>query len=148
MAFPSKYKPKYARQLKNGLCRDGKSVEECCQEWGVTVKTYYDWIEKYPAFARGHELAAIDRRSWWERIGRLAVMGEIKTNAAIYNFTMANLHGWSNKTINENVNESIGTININVLPAPKQEEKLIEQKDVIDVTPSNVVKLHDETKES
>lgn len=128
-----KCKPKYIKQLLNGLRRDGLSIEEVCQLWGVLPRTYYRWVELYPEFTEAHEAGARDNMIWWQQLGRRGIAGEFRLNAAAYNFTMSNLHGWNNKVVTETTaQDEIRTININVLPS-REQNALAHQPEIIDV---------------
>lgn len=109
----SKYKNKYALQLKRGLRKDGKSIEECCSLWGITTKTYYNWIKTIPKFAEAAEIGEQDKTSWWRIQQRLAATGEIKGNAGVINLALKNEAGYVDKQeIEHKHEEQITTIRI------------------------------------
>ncbi len=131
----SLYHKKYSTQLINGLRRDGSSVEKVCQMWGIVPTTYYKWIDNHPDFAEAHEHGKRDNMIWWQEVGQAGITGQFKLNAAAYNFTMSNLHGWNTKVVTEtNASDEIRTININVLPS-REQNVLKHLPEVIDVEP-------------
>lgn len=134
----SKYHRKYATQLRNGLRRDGSSIEKVCQGWGIVPNTYHKWCDTHPEFAEAHEYGKCDNMIWWQEVGQKGIQGEFKLNAAAYNFTMSNLHGWNTKVVTEtNAADEVRTININVLPSREQNvlKHLPNKDNIIDVEP-------------
>ena len=126
-----KYKSWHSKQLLNGLRRDGLSVEEVCQMWDIVPSTYYLWTNTIPEFAEAHEAGRRDELVWWQNLGRKGISGEFKMNAAAYNFTMTNLHGWNTKVVTETrADDEIRTININVLPSREQNTIVNQQQDI------------------
>lgn len=117
----SKYKKKYAKQLIEGLRKDGKSIEECCLLWGVSDKTYQNWRKKYPEFEEAHQIGEMDKKAWWRQLQRKVACGESAGNAAIINFALKNEADYVDRQETHHTHdEQIQTIKIEVLPkAPR-----------------------------
>ncbi len=129
----SKYKKKYAKQLKNGLRRDGSSIDEICLGWDITRTTYYNWVQTHPEFKAADEAGNRDCAAWWHWLTRQVAVGEIKGNAGTICFAMKNIQGinWLDKAeVKTTHEEKINTININVLPSREKETLVIEHDDI------------------
>lgn len=114
------YKKKFAKQLREGMRRDGKTIEHCCREWGISRATYNNWKKDYPEFAKATEIGEQDFYIYWYELGLKACNGEVRVNAGIYNYVMTNLHQWQTKTETKQTHdEQIQTININVIEGRK-----------------------------
>lgn len=116
-----KYRPKFCKQLLNGLRYEGMSIVEVCHSWGITVKTYYRWIEVHPEFKEAAEYGDRDQQCYWQRLTRSAAEGKVKANAGVICFAMKNIQGiqWQDKIeVNNTSDEQIKQINISILPAP------------------------------
>lgn len=123
-----KYKTKYAKALKNGARRDGMSIDELCQVWGVSRTAYYNWCAEYPEFAAADEIGNRDAMAWLHKLNRDVMSGKVKGNAGTIIFAMKNLAGWKDKSeVSTTTTEAVRTININVLP-PKDDTLVIEHK--------------------
>ena len=121
-----KYRPLFAKQLQDGLRRDGKSIEECCIAWGVATSCYYDWKKKYPKFEDAAEIGERDASAFWARKYRAVATGDEKGNAGLLVFAAKNVMGWADKAeVTNNNNEELRTITINMLPK-RPEPKVIE----------------------
>lgn len=133
MAGESKYRPKYAKALEQGMCKDGTSIEKCCREWKITRVTYNAWIEKYPRFAKAAELAKLDRAIWWQDLNMKVASGDAKGNAGLIQFALKNIEGinWADKVeVNNHFDEEVKTINIKML-APNNMQFLEHDDDSI-----------------
>jgi len=89
----NKYKKKMdvdVIQLYNG----GLSDAEVAVELNISRQTFYKWVKTKPSFAEGVEKGRSLSEAWWQRIGRLAVMGKLKVNARIYIANMKNRFQW------------------------------------------------------
>lgn len=118
----SKYKKKYAKQLKNGLRTDGSSIPEVCIMWGISRTTYYNWVQQYPEFAAADEIGNRDCAAWWFDLTRKIASGKVKGNAGVVCFALKNVEGinWADKAeVKTTTTEKVNTININVLPSKK-----------------------------
>jgi transposase-like protein len=113
MPTPTKYRKKYTKQLINGLRKDGRSIEEVCQEWGITPKTYGVWRDKYPEFADAHLIGECDKNSWWRQLQRKVSSGESPGNASCINMALKNECGYVDKQeVQHTHDEQITTIRI------------------------------------
>lgn len=116
----TKYKKKYATELKKGLRRQGMSIEHCCEKWGISRPTYYRWIKEYTSFAEAAEIGERDFYLFWYELGMDGASGKKRVNAGVYNYVMTNLHRWSTKTESKQTHdEQIQTITINVIEGRK-----------------------------
>jgi hypothetical protein len=123
----TKYEERFAKQLRKGLRKDGKSIHEVCAVWNISRKTYYAWIAKYPAFSNAHDIGNRDCAIWWHQLTRAAATGSIKANAGIICFALKNIEdiNWTDKSeVTQTASQEIRTININVLPT-REEIKLL-----------------------
>lgn len=105
--------------------KDGLSIPEVCQEWGISRTTYYNWVESYPEFKQAHEDGNRDCVAWWYRLNRAVACGQVKGNAGVLCFAMKNVEGigWQDKVeVNSTANEQIRQINISILPPPEQKQ--------------------------
>lgn len=129
MGTRDKYRPRYAKQLLEGMCDDGKSILKCCKVWGVSPTAWYHWIEKYPQFKYAVEIAARDRAIYWEDNFEAIASGRKKGNAGCSIFAMKNIKeiGWKeNPDIVETKDTTIHRIEIVTLPAPVRKPITIE----------------------
>lgn len=120
----SKYKPRFAKQLLEGLRKDGKSIAECCRLWGVSKDAYYDWLKVHPKFAYAASMAEMDSAAWWHQLNRDVADGSKRGNAGLIQFALKNIEGinWSDKVeVNNTHEEQIHTIQIEVLPSKQQQ---------------------------
>lgn len=78
----SQYVPSYCNALIKHVAL-GKSLTEFCYKIGVTVKTFENWIDKYPEFAVAVEMAIMGEQVWWENAAQMQAIGEIKGSATI-----------------------------------------------------------------
>lgn len=112
----SKYLKKYAEELKQGMRKDGKSVVECCLEWGILDTEYYKWLDEHQDLATAHQIGEMDCASWWHiQYRKLAQNG----NASALSFGMKNIDkvGWQEKPENKKeVEEPIRELRISILP--------------------------------
>lgn len=134
-----KYSRKYAKQLKNGLRADGKSINKVCQLWDITRTTYNYWIEHYPEFKTAAEIGQRDFCVFLEDQAMKLALGEVKGNAGMMIFALKNAEGmeWKDKVeTNITSDETIHRINISILPPPDQKPALPNPK-VIDVEPED-----------
>ncbi len=75
MVFPSKYDPAYcAKVIEMG--GQGMSQVEMAVALGVSRQTLLVvWPAAHPEFAQALELACEASQAWWERTGRLGMLG-------------------------------------------------------------------------
>ncbi len=143
----TKYKKRYAQELLAGLRRTpyetsmGKeyswSIERLCWHWGISQKTYYNWRAEYKSFDEACEIGDRDYQMYWlEKIEDGVSQGK-NANGALLKFVATNVLGWSDKKEVKHEGQSrIGTVNINILEAPK--------KDVLQLIPDNVININAE----
>lgn len=123
----SKYKPKYARELLNGLRQDGKSIEEVCSVWGVSRGTYDAWVKTHEKFKTAHEVGELDKIAWWRKVQRDVASGVMNGNAGVINLALKNEAGYVDKQ--ETVvraEERLTVIKIEMLPRREDDVKVIE----------------------
>ena len=117
----AKYLKKYAQELLDGMRKDGKSVIECCLEWGITDSQYNEWLEEHVDLAHAHHIGEMDCASWWHKNYRkLAENG----NASALSFGMKNIDkvGWQDKPESKKEQEDpIRVLKITILP-PRNED--------------------------
>ncbi|WP_428491702.1 helix-turn-helix domain-containing protein [Rhodopila sp.] len=96
---PSKYDPAMCSRIVE-LMREGASKHEVAAELGIAYSTIFNWqndgdkADFQEAMRQGEMLS----QAWWERAGRMAVMGELKGfNATAWVFSMKNRFGWRDK---------------------------------------------------
>ena len=152
MRCDSKYNEKFTKQLVSGIrYKEGLSKVELCRKWRISDTTFDDWYESIPEFADAYNLSKMDYAAYWHEINKAVAKGEIKGNAGCVVFALTNIEKikWSSRVeVNSKSESQIGTININILEAPKA--KAIEHQATIEgeIVPEikqidNVVKLHD-----
>ena len=138
----SKYRPKYARELLNGLRSDGKSIDECCANWGVTITAYNGWRKTHPKFEIAHQQGELDKTSWWRKLQRQVATGEVNGNPGVINLALKNEAGYVDKQeIHNSYDEKIETIKIELLPnRQEQQGRVLEHvqtvKHLVDEKPS------------
>lgn len=121
----SQYKKTYAKALKEGMRRNGASVEECCQEWGIVRATYYNWIKKYPDFAEAHEVGQRDFAVYVHQLIRYNAEGKLRGNAGVLRMMAATYLGLSDSVKVETQSDNrVQTVNINVIPSPEERKSL------------------------
>ena len=129
----NKYRPLFAKQLKQGLRKKGWTIDECCEHWNVARGSYYYWVKNNPKFAEAAELGEVHYAAYWSRKYRAVAMGEEKGNAGLLVFGAKNVMGWAEKTETHITHdEQVKTLNINILPRHDEVKQITE---VIDVTP-------------
>lgn len=130
MSQKSKYKKKYSTMLLEGLRSDGKSVIECCLAFGISAKTYYNWIKEHEEFAHAADIGDMQCAEWWHKNQRSVASGDSAGNAAVINFAMKNVDKikWLDKSeVHTTHDEQIRTIRIEMLP-PRSEGRVIEHE--------------------
>lgn len=119
--MPRKYHPKYGKELRAGLRKDGKSIDEVCILWNVSIDDYNFWRSKYPKFEEAHRLGARDQAAWWYKLQREGAQRNIDVNAGMVNFAMKNIEGVKWRDVPEAVEHQERTVNrIQITIAPQQ----------------------------
>jgi hypothetical protein len=94
---PTSYKPEYCDKLVEHMA-DGNSFETFGATIGVCRDSLYTWEKKYPDFSDAKRLGREKALSWWEKVGKLGMMGKIKGFVpAIWIFSVKNRFGWTDK---------------------------------------------------
>lgn len=140
----TKYDPKFAEELLSGIRYKKKlSIPELCRKWRITRQTYWRWREQYQEFSDAAELAELDYAAYWMELNRSICEGKIKGNAQLVALNLAHVDQ-VNMTPRLDIStkeETISTININVIasnPLPLEHKP---GENIIDILPENVVKL-------
>lgn len=122
-----KYDEKFTKQLMSGIRYTHKmTIAHLCMKWGICWKTYHNWIERYPEFARAHAHGETHYHAYLMDKLHGSLEGE-KVNAASLQFALTNVLGWATKnTVEMKGDDTIGEITINVIapPQPKALEQL------------------------
>lgn len=134
----SKYRPKFAKDLRNGIRKDGKSLEEVCNIWGVTIHAYQNWIKTFPTFAEAHQIGEQDKTAWWRQIQRKVASGETSGNAGVINLALKNEAGYVDKQeVAHTHDEQITTIRIeHIQPAQARIIEHVRTENLLDQKPS------------
>ena len=85
----SKYSPEYTDILIEGMS-EGLGVRAIAGKIGVSYKTLYNWIEKYPEMKEAFEIGQGKSRLFWESSGINIMLGNIRGNPIIWINSMAN----------------------------------------------------------
>lgn len=140
MGRKSSYKKKYSKALLDGMRRHPKaSIERCCQEWGVTRATYYNWLELHSEFRSAHEIGERDYQIAFQDLMVDNATGAIKGNAGVLQLMAKNILKWSDKVEIEQVGpRAVNKIEIEVLSNKSSqfansEQSLLEDLDIQDV---------------
>lgn len=138
MARKTKYSKKFSKELSEGMRLQGWSIEECCYVWGISRRTYYNWLDEYSSFQEAHEIGERDYKIYWHRDYR----DNMDRPAAEKKFAAANILGWTDKKeVKKTSEDRIQTITINVIEPPK---RVLEHQEtvnnVIDVTDYETVR--------
>ncbi len=135
MAVKTKYRPRFATQLRDGLCADGKTISEVCMIWKISEQTYSAWIERWPNFADAAALADTHRAAYWQRLAREVANGTVAGNASVIKAAMPNIKGvnWSAKVEQQLApQDKVTTLTINVLPSYEERKALMDERNIID----------------
>jgi len=120
----SKYRPKFAEDLRNGLRKDGLWIKEVCALWGISLKSYYEYIDAHPTFAVAHEQGELDFTCFWATKYRLTATGAAPGNAQMLMLACKNFLDMADKHEGTNTHEErITTIKIEMLP-PREVKQL------------------------
>ena len=64
MGRRAKYKKKYAKELVE-MAEKGWPIYKRAYHFGVTEKTYYNWVDTYVEFAEAHDLGKCAKKTYW-----------------------------------------------------------------------------------
>jgi hypothetical protein len=116
----TKKSKQFAEELLNGLRKDGRSVVECCLQWGITDTEYEELLQNDKKLQHAHQIGEMQAASWWHFTYReLAAKG----NASVLQMGMKNVEkvGWQDRPDGKKeAPEPIKAITITVLP-PREE---------------------------
>lgn len=94
----SKYKYEYCQMLVDHMAA-GLSWQCFCGVIGVSLSSTKLWLDKHSDFFEAKAIGEGFSRLYWEKLGKLGSMGQIKDfNATIFIFTMKNRFNWSDRT--------------------------------------------------
>lgn len=140
----TKYDPKFAEELLSGIRYKKKlSIPELCRKWRITRQTYWRWREQYQEFSDAAQLAELDYAAYWMELNRSICEGKIKGNAQLVALNLAHVDqvNMTQRLEIASKEETISTININVVAARPLPLEHKTSDNIIDVLPENVVKL-------
>lgn len=149
----SKYRPKFAKELRNGLRRNPDvycgteylmSIERICWRWGITAKTYWNWVNEFTSFREAHEHAEIDFivmcQEWVTKEG----MKGKHANSILTKYLMSNIGSGmaDKKEITQTIDENkIHKIQIEILTPRLAPAEVPTLNNIIDIThDSNQIK--------
>ncbi len=132
MPKPTKYKSKFAKQLREGLRLDGRTIAECCVEWGITRSVWYQWIDKIPEFAEAVEMSELHSEAYLAKIYRNVMEGKESGNAGMLINAAKYVLGWDGKpeVAKEEV-QDIRVLNIQIMDSRPQLQLI--ENNVIDI---------------
>ncbi len=145
----TKYRRDFVHQLNSGIrYTQGLSVSELCNRWKISRKTFQDWVDSIPEFAKAYELSKPGYASYWHENFKGILTGEIKGNAGCAIFAMTNIEqiNWASKVdVSTTTEQIIGAININILEAPMRAlgNDNVVDGEIVECVPDNVVSIHD-----
>lgn len=103
----------------------GKLNIEVIAKWGISKKTFYRWVEKYPDLHDAYEIGLVHCEAWWVKFGReCAIRGDDK-GFKYFISIMNNKFAWGKDDAKGTTNQTINISNMNVL-ATKTETELLE----------------------
>lgn len=140
----TKYDPKFAEELLSGIRYKKKlSIPELCRKWRITRQTYWRWREQYQEFSDAAQLAELDYAAYWMELNRSICEGKIKGNAQLVALNLAHVDqvNMTQRLEIASKEETISTININVIAAKPIALEHLQSNNIIDALPDNVVKL-------
>lgn len=101
MGRPTKYKPEYCEKVIDLMSQGWAKTEVCYDReegLGIHFSTFLLWQEKHPEFKAAVEEGQRASEAWWNKTGRVAVLGGIDGfNATTWIFNMKNRFGWADK---------------------------------------------------
>lgn len=113
---PSKYDPKMC-EIVASMGEKGEGVIEVCVKLGIHKDTFYQWEKDKPEFSDAVKAFRANSQVWWERVGRMAVIGEVDGfNATAWIFNMKNRFkdDWRDK-VEQDLTSSDGTMTPTVI---------------------------------
>lgn len=108
----TKYDPGMCDTVRD-LMAQGYSKTAVAGAMKVCRQTFHTWRTRHPAFEQAVRDGETLSLMWWENLGHQATRGEVPGfNAAVWIFSMKNLHGWKDKQELSTDKEAPLTINI------------------------------------
>lgn len=89
----SKYEQEYHCELLIRLFSEGNDTSAFCSQSNITRPTFYNWIDKYPAFKESYEIAKEKARTWFETAGRRGMLDPLNFNVTAWSIQMRNRFG-------------------------------------------------------
>ena len=120
-----KYRPRYARQLREGLRAQGLSVEQVCQLWKITRGTYEYWKQNNPDFEEAHEHGERDFSAFWYSIAVKQATGEMRGYPNHTQFVLERLTNIQlrREEKQREADSPVHTINIRIIEPPALEHR-------------------------
>lgn len=109
---PTKYKPEMCETVIE-CGKEGMSKCEMALQLGIRYSTFNAWEHEKPEFSEAVKEAERFSQAWWERVGRLATIGQVdgfNSTAFIFNMKNRFKEDWRDK---HEVEQS-GDLNVNV----------------------------------
>jgi hypothetical protein len=113
---PSEYDPAMCEVVAS-MGHEGEGVVEVCAQIGIVKDTFYRWVKEKPDFSDAVSQYRRNSQVWWERVGRMAVIGEVDGfNATAWIFNMKNRFkdDWRDK-VEQDLSSSDGTMTPTVI---------------------------------
>ena len=131
MAKRTKYKPKYARELRKSKA-DVRTVVEWCSLWDIGRSTWYLWVDTIPEFAEAVEMSELHMQADFAKDYRKVMKGEQSGNAGMYVNAAKYILGWDGKP--EPVKEENNEIRVlNVVIQDNRPRLQLVENNVIDI---------------
>lgn len=86
---PTDYREEYDQMLIDHSSK-GLSFASFGAQANVSEQTLYNWLKKFPSFAKAKELADQKRLEFWEDLGVKLATGELKGSSAVYIHQLCN----------------------------------------------------------
>ena len=88
---PSRYQPAFCEKIVQ-WGREGQSCAYMAAQLGIGKMTFYEWIKRWPQFARAYEIAKSCSQDYYEQLARshmIETPGGNKLNTGLYKMHMA-----------------------------------------------------------
>lgn len=80
------------------LMAQGRSETQVSKAFGVSKNRFREWLSAHTELGQAYHFGVTLAEAYWEEQGQLAALGVLKTNPAVWIFTMKNRFGWTEKT--------------------------------------------------
>jgi hypothetical protein len=97
---PTKFRKVFCKRLIE-LAKDGRTIEEACADFQISIDTYYKWKKRYPEFAEADSEALPLRTKFWIDIGRKGIVAGGHFREKTWQFLMMNISKWGMRNIIE-----------------------------------------------